>query len=1094
MTIDSLKILTIDDNEDNLFILSELISDEIPGASVETASTGPAGIALALRHDPDVVLLDIMMPEMDGFEVCRAMKRDERLAHIPVVFVTAMGTDRPTRLKALQAGAEGFIAKPIDTAELIAQIRAMAKIKAAAEFKRGETERLAAMVARRTLAFERELDKRIKAEQALLESERRLKEAQQLASIGNWEWDLAAQSLSWSEEVYRIFGIAPHSIAPSVEAFEAAIHPEDREEFLRRRAEMLEEKKFACIDHRIIRPDGAVHYVQEQARVVLNERGEVARVIGTVQDISPRKRAEKILQIRLALFEFAPGHTLEELLKKTLDEIGELTGSPIGFYHFVEPDQKTLSLQTWSTRTEKEFCAASGKGSHYSIDKAGVWVDCVHQRRAVVHNDYHALPHRKGLPPGHAPVTRELAVPIIRSGLVVAILGIGNKPTNYTDDDLAIVTNLADISYAVVEQKRFIEALNISEEKYRTVADFTYDWEYWSAPDGRFVYVSPSCERITGYRAEEFLQDPTLMRKIVPPEDAGKIAAHIHSDTITEENPEQHRIDFPIITKSGERKWIAHACRRVYGKDGAYLGRRASNRDITKRKKAEQALKENERLLRRAQEIAHVGHWSWDITTNIVTWSDEMHRIFGIDKERFSGDLNAVIEAAIHPDDRAAVHASNAAVTKENRPQPMEYRIVRPEGTVRHVWAEAGDTVCDGQGNIVRLSGVVQDITDRKKAEDSMLRAQKLESISVLAGGIAHDFNNMLAGIFGYLDMAAESLAENKTKQTGRYLIKARAVFERARALTMQLLTFSKGGAPVRKIMRIATLVQESAQFALSGSNVSCRFALAEDLWPCNCDENQIGQVIDNIVINAKQAMSMGGSISVSGTNMTFGPHEARAPRLAGNYVRLSIQDEGVGIPAEILDRIFDPFFTTKETGHGLGLATVYSIVRRHGGWIEVQSEKGKGSTFHVFLPAADQPGQGEAEGDAVRHKGSGAILVMDDEEYMREVVEAVLQAMGYTVAQARDGREALMLFSRALQAGAPFAVSLLDLTVPAGRSGKDIVAEMRSMQSDALIVAASGYSEDPIMAQPKDFGFDASIRKPFSRVELARLLERLRG
>jgi PAS domain S-box-containing protein len=400
--------------------------------------------------------------------------------------------------------------------------------------------------------------------------------------------------------------------------------------------------------------------------------------------------------------------------------------------------------------------------------------------------------------------------------------------------------------------------------------------------------------------------------------------------------------------------------------------------------------------------------------------------------------------------------------------------------------ADSGAPIRDAESRITGVVLVFRDMTEKQRLSDSMQRAQKLESLGILAGGIAHDFNNLLAGIFGYLDMALASVETNKTEHIQKYLNKAMGVYERAKGLTQQLLTFSKGGTPIRKTIPIAPLIQHSANFSISGSNVNCRFDFAEDLWLCDCDENQIGQVIDNIVINGKQAMPGGGKITITAVNVTDQPGHS------GNYIRISIEDQGIGMPKDILPKIFDPFFSTKATGHGLGLATVYSIIQRHDGWIDVDSNPGEGSTFTLYLPASPKKELTPRPIDPVKHAGTGTVLVMDDEEFMLEIVDGMLREMGYTVVQAKNAKEAVGLFADAERMGNPFVTSILDLTIPGGPGGKEAAIALRKLNPNSIIIASSGYSEDPVISNPSEHGFTDRIIKPYRKNELAELMMRI--
>lgn len=312
-----------------------------------------------------------------------------------------------------------------------------------------------------------------------------------------------------------------------------------------------------------------------------------------LQHIQQRYRVERVIQARLRIIQFANFHSLNEILQITLDELEILTGSKVGYFHFIESDQKTINLQAWSTNTIDHMCQLDEHQTHYPVDKAGVWADSIRQRQVVIHNEYKTLPNRRGLPQGHAPIVREMAVPILRDDRIVAVLGVGNKPKNYTEDDVSLVSTLADFTWDIIKQKQFADAQRESEEKFRTVADWTYDWELWLDPKGQTVYSSPSCDRITGYSANNFTADPGLLIRIVHPDDRADYEEHhqlIHDDKAGVEKKV-----YRILTSTGGERWIEHICRPVFGIDNRYLGRRISNRDITERKRAEMEIEERER-------------------------------------------------------------------------------------------------------------------------------------------------------------------------------------------------------------------------------------------------------------------------------------------------------------------------------------------------------------------------------------------------------------------------------------------------------------------------------------------------------------------
>jgi signal transduction histidine kinase/CheY-like chemotaxis protein len=379
------------------------------------------------------------------------------------------------------------------------------------------------------------------------------------------------------------------------------------------------------------------------------------------------------------------------------------------------------------------------------------------------------------------------------------------------------------------------------------------------------------------------------------------------------------------------------------------------------------------------------------------------------------------------------------------------------------------------------------DITERKKAEMSLLNTQRLEALGILAGGIAHDFNNLLGGIFGSIEIAKDLTTESRIVER---LEKAGNTIDRARGLTRQLLTFAKGGAPIRQVESLLFFIREIASFALSGSPVTCDFNIEENLWQVEVDKNQISQVINNLIINAQQAMPHGGEIVISAKNIILVKDES--PDLdPGPYIQISIKDNGIGISHDAIVHIFDPFYSTKEKGHGLGLAICYSIITRHGGHIEVESEPDKGSLFRFYLPALPDSDIIPVSQKTSTHMGSGVIFVMDDEEVLLESIEIILSSLGYTVMTAGNGKDLIQYFNTARSEQKDIKGIIVDLTIAGGMGGRDVIQQIRKRDNHIPVLVMSGYAEDPIMANPPAFGFTCSIRKPFRRMELVKILNR---
>jgi nitrogen-specific signal transduction histidine kinase/CheY-like chemotaxis protein len=384
--------------------------------------------------------------------------------------------------------------------------------------------------------------------------------------------------------------------------------------------------------------------------------------------------------------------------------------------------------------------------------------------------------------------------------------------------------------------------------------------------------------------------------------------------------------------------------------------------------------------------------------------------------------------------------------------------------------------------------GVIYDETEKKKMLEKMGKVDKIESLGVLAGGLAHDFNNLLGGIFGNIEMA---LSEEMTTGAREYLKNSLGIYYRAVSLTRQLLTFAKGGSPDKRLGNVEKTVRESVLFALTGTSIVPKFNIDNDLASVEFDKNQISEVISNIAINAQQAMNGAGQFIVSAQNIEIADDKIIKN---GSYVKISLKDSGPGISEEIQGKIFDPFFSTKETGSGLGLAMSYSVIKKHGGFLFVESSVGKGSEFNVFLPVSEKTEEASTHKDKKVLKGTGKILIMDDEDFIRSVVGEMIIAMGYTPITVPSGEEAVKAVKESLEKNEKISLALLDLTVPGGMGGAEAVKEIKKISPQIPVVASSGYSDDPIISSPKDHGFDDSLKKPFLLSGLSEVIARNTG
>jgi len=382
--------------------------------------------------------------------------------------------------------------------------------------------------------------------------------------------------------------------------------------------------------------------------------------------------------------------------------------------------------------------------------------------------------------------------------------------------------------------------------------------------------------------------------------------------------------------------------------------------------------------------------------------------------------------------------------------------------------------------------GVARDIRDRKLLETHLQQAEKLESLRTLAGGIAHDFNNFLAAILGNITLVKLELKQEAG--VSQRLAEMEKAVLRAKDLTKQLLSFALGGAPVKKSGPLTEVIRDVSQFALSGSNVRCLCDFPADLWKVEFDEGQISQVINNLTMNAIEAMPEGGCIEIRGLNFTVTP-SCHLPLHPGRYLRVAFKDTGQGIAREILSKIFDPFFTTKKNGSGLGLSTSYSIMKNHGGYLEVESEAGKGATFFLFFPASENEGEEVDRPQEELYRGTGRVLIMEDEEQVADVCRRMLSYLGYAAEAVQDGESAVQAYSQALESEHPFRLAIIDLTIPGGMGGKEAAQKMLAIDPKAVLIAASGHLDCPIMRKPLHYGFKDIISKPFTLRTLSKIL-----
>ena len=525
----------------------------------------------------------------------------------------------------------------------------------------------------------------------------------------------------------------------------------------------------------------------------------------------------------------------------------------------------------------------------------------------------------------------------------------------------------------------------------------------------------------------------------------------------------------------------------VFDQDGKVKGGVGIVEDITGRKRAEEALRHSEELVRSIVDTVDVGFLVIDQDLRILMANKTYCRWVSTSCEDVIGKhCHEITHRALKPCYEEGERCAVRQAFQTGLPQTVEHTHEDAEGQIMYVGIKAYPLKdhLDKTGSVIVT---INNLTKQRLLEEQQLNTQKLEAIGTLAGGIAHDFNNLLQGLFGYISMAKERIDDREKAIS--MLAQAEKALHLSVNLTSQLLTFAKGGKPVKKMVAIRPLIENSVKLALSGSRCDFRLGIEEGLWPVEADEGQVSQVIQNIVLNAEQAMPSGGTVTITARNVNVCTESL--PLLLSNErcVEIAISDTGIGIPEEHRSKIFDPYFTTKQKGSGLGLSTSYSIIRNHRGLITIDSELNRGSTFHIFLPATEGEVRANVSPELPRISQKAKILVMDDEDVVRNVLREMLSGLGHEVDLAEDGAVAVEKYRKAMESGCPFDVVILDITVRGGMGGELTIRKLKDLDPEVKAVVSSGYSDSVVISEYASYGFKAFLSKPFNLRELTTTL-----
>ena len=599
------------------------------------------------------------------------------------------------------------------------------------------------------------------------------------------------------------------------------------------------------------------------------------------------------------------------------------------------------------------------------------------------------------------------------------------------------------------------------------------------------TFVSERWQEIIGYSSTEMVNPGEDFWPRIHPEDVKEVKLKLK--TYLAGTGYSYSAEFRMRCKDGSYKWIRSQAMALFELSGKPIRMVGSHTDIDERKRSEAALAaERERLAVTLRAMAE-SVITTDVQGRVLFLNEAACELTGWTATAAIGRLLEEVCVLRHEKSRQALPPLAAAAIRTDQVADLPARTALFDRTATPRLVEGRCApIHDVHNQAMGAVLVLRDVTERARLEGEILRASKLESVGVLAGGIAHDFNNLLTVVMGNITLAM--LDVQVMAAAGRWLQNAEVGVMRACDLTHQLLTFARGGEPVRSAVNLPDVIKEAAHFALHGSKARCDFTIEQGLWTADVDKGQIGQVVQNLVINAVQAMPEGGVIQITLANQRLG--QASVAQLGtGEYLCITLQDTGEGIPAENLPHIFEPYFTTKKSGNGLGLAMVYSIIRRHSGHIEVDSELGRGTRFRFWLPAVPGIVAVPQEVAPAPQTYTGRVLFMDDEEPIRLMVSALLERLGFQVMLAVDGQEAISRYFEAMAAHARFDLVIMDLTVPGGMGGREAMLELRKRDPGVRGLVSSGYSSDPIMANYRAHGFNGMLAKPYRLTELAKAI-----
>ena len=820
------------------------------------------------------------------------------------------------------------------------------------------------------------------------------------------------------------------------------VHPNDLPMLVEQRKSMMEIPDYTFRrEYRIITKDNETRWIFERGKTLYDENGQQVWVEGTLFDITDRKNAEQALR-----------ESEEKYRKLFTNEIDAISIFDVETRQMLDVNNAFLKLYGY-TREEilqlkADDMSAEPEQTQTAIKKAANLGDTLIPTRL----------HKK------------------KDGTRITVQ-ISAGPYTWKGR-----TVMYAIMRDITAQKEAEEALQESEEKYRNLVETASLGIQISDCEGRITFSNTAHQKIHGLSEEEVV-GKFIWGFVVTKEEKKKLQEYY--GFIIEEQPKPEPYFTVNKASDGSDVHLRIDWNYVRNAIGEVTSICSIITDISAWIWAEETLKTSEQKFRSVIESCPEGVHMYELEPDgrlfFTGANPTADQILGINHNHLIGKT---IEEAFPPLTETEIPERYREICRTGKSWQTD-QISYEDEHVKGIYE-----VHAFQTGPNKMALFFSDVTKKRFMEEELQKVQKVESVGILAGGIAHDFNNLLTAILGNISMA-KIFSQTDMKKVLERLTDAEKASLRARDLTQQLLTFSKGGAPVKSAASITDIIKDSTSFMLSGSNVRCDLQFPDNLWPVHIDEGQISQVIQNVIKNADQAMPEGGTVIVRAENMTASEHTS-LPLRPGNYIHLTVSDEGIGISKKHLLKIFDPYFSTKQDGSGLGLAACYSIVKNHDGLITAESESGTGTTFHIYLPSSETKPEIKVPLQKKSIHSGEKILIMDDDDDVLSVAVNMLNLMGYKTETAHDGSEAITKYKQAMEEGQPFNGIILDLTIPGGMGGQETVQQLLLIDPEVKAIVSSGYANDPIMAEYTQYGFYGIATKPYDMEHLGQVLRNL--